>query len=471
MRNKKKDFILENVPVIDLGAEGKSVCKPDQKVIFVKNAVPGDVVDLRVYRNKSSFAEAEAIHFHKLSEFRSKPACAHFGVCGGCSRQDLQYEQQLFYKQKQVRDNFSRIGKFDFPEPLPIVGADPVYHYRNKLEFTFSASRWITDDEMKAGIFPEDKRALGFHIPGKFDKILDIDKCYLQDTLSDKIRTAVRDFALKQDYTFFHLREQTGFLRTLLVRNTRAGDWMVVPVFFYEDKDKREALLDMLSAEFPQISSLMYCINSKKNDSLQDQEIVLYKGNAWLEEKMDDLKFRISPKSFFQTNAAQGEKLYRITREYAELYGTETVYDLYTGTGTIACYVAPHAAKVVGVEYVEAAVEDARINSEINGLQNTTFFAGDMKDVLNPQFVQENGTPQVIITDPPRAGMHEDVIQRILEIQPERIVYVSCNPATQARDISLMNTLYSVEKVQPVDMFPHTHHVENIALLVRRKSM
>jgi 23S rRNA (uracil1939-C5)-methyltransferase len=344
-----------------------------------------------------------------------------------------------------------------------------VYHYRNKLEFTFSASRWITNEEMKAGIFPEEKRALGFHIPGKFDKILDIDRCYLQDSLSDDIRTAVREFALKYDYSFFHLREQTGFLRTLLIRNNRAGDWMVVPVFFYDDAEKRISLLEMLAEQFPQITSLMYCINTKKNDSLQDQDIILYKGNPWLEERMDDLTFRISPKSFFQTNAAQGEKLYRITREYAALNGTENVYDLYTGTGTIACYVAPAAASVIGIEYVEAAVEDARINAELNGLKNTAFYSGDMKDVLNPAFIEQNGNPKVIITDPPRAGMHEDVIRRILQIQPDRIVYVSCNPATQARDIAMLYNQYSVEKVQPVDMFPHTHHVENIAQLVRNK--
>jgi 23S rRNA (uracil1939-C5)-methyltransferase len=465
---KKELPLLEKVRITDIGAEGNALARVDNLVVFVPMLIPGDVVDLRVTRKRKKYLEGKVVKFHEYSPDRIEPRCKHFGVCGGCKWQHLPYELQLKYKAKQVQDNLIRIGKIDQPEINPIVGSSDVFLYRNKLEYTFSNKRWLTQEEVNSQNTFEKEGALGFHIPGLFDKVLDIEECHLQPEPSNSIRNAIREYALKNDLAFFDLREQTGFLRTLVIRNSLGGKVMVIVVFFHEDEEKRTGLLDFLASEFPQVTSLMYVINSKRNDSLSDQEPVLYKGEGFLTEEMDGLQFRIGPKSFYQTNTRQGLELYRLARDYAGLTGDETVYDLYTGTGTIANYVAPYAAKVIGVEYIEEAVHDARINSEINGILNTSFFAGDMKTVLSESFFEINGKPDVIITDPPRAGMHEDVIKIIAMAAPEKIVYISCNPATQSRDIQLLSADYIVSGVQPVDMFPHTHHVENIVLLKRR---
>ena len=468
MGRKKELPLLEKVRITDIGAEGNALARVDNLVVFVPMLIPGDVVDLRVTRKRKKYLEGKVVKFHEYSPDRIEPRCKHFGVCGGCKWQHLPYELQLKYKAKQVQDNLIRIGKIDQPEINPIVGSSDVFLYRNKLEYTFSNKRWLTQEEVNSQNTFEKEGALGFHIPGLFDKVLDIEECHLQPEPSNSIRNAIREYALKNDLAFFDLREQTGFLRTLVIRNSLGGKVMVIVVFFHEDEEKRTGLLDFLASEFPQVTSLMYVINSKRNDSLSDQEPVLYKGEGFLTEEMDGLQFRIGPKSFYQTNTRQGLELYRLARDYAGLTGDETVYDLYTGTGTIANYVAPYAAKVIGVEYIEEAVHDARINSEINGILNTSFFAGDMKTVLSESFFEINGKPDVIITDPPRAGMHEDVIKIIAMAAPEKIVYISCNPATQSRDIQLLSADYIVSGVQPVDMFPHTHHVENIVLLKRR---
>lgn len=466
---RKKEFpLLENVRISDIGAEGNALAKVDNLVVFVPMLVPGDVVDLRIVRKRKKFLEGRVIRFREYSSDRIAPACIHFGVCGGCKWQHLPYDMQLKYKEKQVRDNLIRIGKLDSPEILPIIRSSEIFNYRNKLEFTFSNKRWLTDEEVQSDTAFKRENGLGFHIPGLFDKVLDITECHLQPDPSNNIRNKVREYAVKNELSFFDLREQSGFLRNLVVRNSLAGKVMVIAVFFYEDAEKREGLLNYLASEFPQISSLFYVINSKKNDSLNDQTPVLYKGEDHLIEYMDGLKFRIGPKSFYQTNTKQALELYRVTRDFAELKEYEIVYDLYTGTGTIANYIAPSAGKVVGIEYVDEAVADARINSEINNITNTSFFSGDMKDILSGDFFKTNGTPDVIITDPPRAGMHEDVVKVISASGAARIVYVSCNPSTQARDILLLSADYQVVKSQPVDMFPHTHHVENVVLLRKK---
>ncbi len=468
MSRKKPIPLLERVRITDIGAEGNAVARVDNLVVFVPMLIPGDVVDIRVVRKRRKYLEGRVVKFHEYSQDRIKPRCIHFGTCGGCRWQHLPYQLQLKFKEKQVRDSLVRIGKADIPEMLTIKGSAEEYFYRNKLEYSFSARRWLTDDEIKSGIPLEKDPALGFHIPGLFDKVLDIKECHLQPEPSDSIRNSVKRYALENELSFFDLREQKGFLRNIVIRNSLDGNVMVIVVFSHEDESKRKDLLDFLAKEFPQIVSLQYIINTKKNASLTNQVPVLYKGQGYLTEEMDGLKFRIGPKSFYQTNTRQCVTLYRITRDFAGLTGAETVYDLYTGTGTIACYLAGSAGKVVGIEYVEEAVADARINSRINNIGNTLFFSGDMKEVLSENFFNANGKPDVIITDPPRAGMHEDVIKSILLAFPEKIVYVSCNPATQARDIQLMSDLYTVTRVQPVDMFPHTHHVENVVLLNRR---
>jgi 23S rRNA (uracil1939-C5)-methyltransferase len=465
---RKEMPMLEKVRISDIGAEGNALARVDNLVVFVPMLIPGDVVDINVVRKRKKFLEGRVVRFHEYSPDRIEPRCKHFGVCGGCKWQHLPYELQLKFKEKQVRDNLTRIGKIDQPEISPIIGSSDVFMYRNKLEYTFSDKRWLTQEEVNSENKFEKEGALGFHIPGLFDKVLDIEECHLQPEPSNSIRNAVREYAVKSGLEFFDLREQRGFLRTLVIRNSLEGKVMVIVVFFHEDEEKRTGLLDYLSLKFPQITSLMYVINSKRNDSLSDQEPVLYKGDSFLTEDMDGLKFRIGPKSFYQTNTRQGLELYRLARDFAGLTGSETVYDLYTGTGTIANYVAPFAARVIGVEYIEEAVQDARINSEINGITNTSFFAGDMKNILSEAFFATNGKPDVIITDPPRAGMHEDVIKIIAMSAPEKIVYISCNPATQSRDIQLLSDDYAVAGVQPVDMFPHTHHVENIVLLKRK---
>jgi 23S rRNA (uracil1939-C5)-methyltransferase len=459
---------LEKVRITDIGAEGNALARVDNLVVFVPMLIPGDVVDIQVIRKRKKYMEGRVVKFHEYSPDRIVPRCKHFGVCGGCKWQHLPYSLQLNYKEKQVKDNLVRIGKIDLPQISPIIGSSDEFLYRNKLEFTFSDKRWLTKEEVISDSKFERENALGFHIPGLFDKVLDIEKCHLQPDPSNAIRNAVKKYSYEKNLKFFDLREQEGFLRNLVIRNSLEDKVMVIVVFFREDIEQRTGLLEFLSAEFPEITSLMYVINSKRNDSLNDQEPILYKGESFLVEEMDGLKFRIGPKSFYQTNTKQALELYRIARNFAGLTGNETVYDLYSGTGTITNFIAAHARKVIGVEYVEEAVKDAVINSEINGITNTRFFAGDMKDVLSETFFKDNGKPDVIITDPPRAGMHEDVIKIILSAAPEKIVYISCNPATQSRDIQLLSGSYDVMNVQPVDMFPHTHHVENVILMKRR---
>lgn len=468
VRKKKQLPLLENILITDVAAEGKAIAKVDGRAVFIPFAVPGDVVDIQLTRKKSSFAEGRVVRFEKYSENRTEPFCIHFGVCGGCKWQMLPYESQLKHKQQQVCDNLERIGKVDLPEITPILGAPQTTFYRNKLEFTFSDKKWLTEAQITSNETFDNMNGLGFHIPGMFDKVLDIDKCWLQDDLSNRIRNAVKEFCLENGYTFFDLRNQEGVMRTLIIRNSSIGEWMVILVFYEEDLEKREKLMDFIAGKFPQITSLLYIVNRKANDTITDQEVITWRGRDYIYEEMEGLKFKIGPKSFFQTNSEQAYNLYKVARDFAQLTGEETAYDLYTGTGTIANFVARNAKKVIGIEYVPEAIQDADENSRLNGINNTLFFAGDMKDVLTTDFISEHGRPDVIITDPPRAGMHNDVIDVILLAAPERIVYVSCNPATQARDLSLLDSQYKVTRVQPVDMFPHTHHVENVVLLEKR---
>ncbi len=461
---------------MDASSDGQSVAKTDEYVIFIKGAVPGDLVDLQITRKKSKYREANVIEVKERSDKRTEPVCTHFGVCGGCKWQNMHYDWQLFYKQKQVSDALTRLAKIELPEIQKILPSKKVYQYRNKLEFTFSNKKWLTKEQIEdktlsfgEGLTEVSRNALGFHIPGMFDKILDIDTCHLQEEPSNAIRNEIRAYALKNSLPFFDLREQIGLLRNIIIRSTSTGEWMLIVAFHYDDKPVIEKLLNHIADKFPQITSLQYVINAKRNDTIGDLDIILFKGNDSIYENMEGLKFKIGPKSFYQTNSDQAYELYKITREFAAIKNTDVVYDLYTGTGTIANFVAHQAKKVVGVEYVPAAIEDAKINSELNKITNTVFYAGDMKDVLNDAFINENGKPDVIITDPPRAGMHDDVTKKILEIEPNRIVYVSCNPATQARDLQMLDTKYKVTKVQPVDMFPQTHHVENVVLLELKK--
>ena len=467
-RTKKPLPVLENVTIVDVAAEGKAIAKINDLVVFIPFVAPGDVVDIQLTRKKNSYAEGKAIKIHSYSPERVEPVCEHFGVCGGCKWQHLNYQAQLTYKQKQVTDNLTRIGKIELPEISPILGSKQTTHYRNKLEFTFSNKRWMTEEEIKSGTQFEDMNALGFHIPTLFDKVLDIKKCWLQDDISNQIRLAVRHYATANNLPFFDLRNQNGFMRNMIVRTTTTGELMLIMVFFKEQKEERENLLNHLLSLFPQITSLVYIINEKANDTITDQDVILYHGKDHIFEQMEELKFKIGAKSFYQTNSNQAYELYKIVRNFAQLTGNELVYDLYTGTGTIANFVAHQAKKVIGIEYVPEAIEDAKVNSELNQVKNTLFYAGDMKDILNDDFIGLHGHPDVIITDPPRAGMHADVIDAILFAAPERIVYVSCNPATQARDLSLLDGQYKVTKVQPVDMFPHTHHVENVVQLEKR---
>lgn len=465
---KNKKFTLENVLVEDLAAEGKAIAKRDGKVFFIKHALPGDVVDIFVFRNKSSFAEADAIKFHSYSPDRVAPVCAHFGICGGCKVQDLNYEKQLEYKQKIVSDQISRIGKATPQELLPILGSENIFYYRNKIEYTFTSNRWLTDAEVADKETQFERNGAGFYMPGRFDKVLNIETCHLQDTLGSELRLETKKYALENSISFFDLYNKKGALRNLMLRNTTTGEWMVVFAFGEPFNDQLEGLMNHLMQKFPQITAWMYVINQKLNDSTQDLPVHSYSGKTYITEKLRDLEFRISPKSFFQTNTLQGQVLYDVAKNFADLSGNEIVYDLYTGTGSIACYVADKAQKVVGIEYVEDAIEDAKVNASINNITNTSFFAGDMKDVLNDEFIATHGKPDVIITDPPRAGMHDDVVKKILEVAPQKVVYVSCNAATQARDIQLMSEKYDLVKMQAVDMFPHTHHIENVALLVRK---
>lgn len=472
MARKKKELpLLEKVTITDVAAEGKAVAKVNELVIFVPYVVPGDVVDLQVKRKKNHYAEAVAVKFHEKSPLRTEPFCSHFGVCGGCKWQCLSYEEQLKYKQKQVFDNLTRIGKVELPEFRPILGSEKTRFYRNKLEFTFSNKRWLTEEEVKQDVKYDQMNAVGFHIPGAFDKVLAIDKCWLQDDISNQIRNAVRDYAYAHNFPFFDLRTQEGLLRNIMIRTSSTGELMVVlqcKVTDDEGRRKMEEILQFMADSFPQITSLMYVINNKCNDTIGDLDVEVFKGNDHIFEEMEELRFKVGPKSFYQTNSEQAYNLYKVAREFAGLTGNELVYDLYTGTGTIANFVARQARKVVGIEYVPEAIEDAKVNSALNGIDNTLFYAGDMKDILTNDFIAEHGRPDVIITDPPRAGMHNDVIDVILAAEPKRIVYVSCNPATQARDLQLLDGKYKVTAVQPVDMFPHTHHVENVVQLERR---
>ncbi|RAV29621.1 23S rRNA (uracil(1939)-C(5))-methyltransferase RlmD [Sinomicrobium soli] len=467
-RKNRKPFI-EQVEVIDAGAKGKGVAKaPDGRVIFLSNAIPGDVVDVQTTKKRKAYYEGRAVSFHRYSEKRQDPECSHFGTCGGCKWQNMRYEEQLFYKQKEVENNLARLGKIDLPETTPIIGSEQQLFYRNKMEFSFSDSRWLTREEIESGETPEYRDALGFHIPGMWDKILDIEKCYLQEDPSNEIRRAVRDFARKKQLDFFNPRHQTGLLRTLMIRISSTGEIMVLIQFFENQPSAIGLVMDFLRNEFPQITALLYVINSKPNDTIYDQEVMCYHGRDHIFEEMEGLRFKINAKSFYQTNSRQAYELYKVTREFAGLTGDELVYDLYTGTGTIAQFVAKKAGKVIGVEAVPEAIEDARSNAQLNGIGNVEFFTGDMKKVFNAGFIAQHGLPDVIITDPPRDGMHKDVVQQILDIAPKKVVYVSCNSATQARDLALMDHRYRVTKVQPVDMFPQTHHVENVVLLEKR---
>ncbi|MHC2992375.1 RNA methyltransferase [Pontibacter sp. HJ8] len=465
---KKTNFeILENIRIEEMVAEGKCLARHENMVVFVGGVAPGDVVDLRITRKKKSFMEAEAVRFHAYSDVRVQPFCEHFGTCGGCKWQHIGYDTQLYYKQKQVQDNLERIGKVALPAIDPILGSAKDKFYRNKLEFTFSNYGWLTNEQIKSGEEHE-RRALGFHMPGRFDKILDIRNCYLQPEPSNSIRLAVRDYARANDLVFFDKLRMTGWLRNLIVRTANTGELMVILQVYHEDPEALTGILEHLATTFPEITSLQYVVNGKGNETYHDLEVVCYKGLPYIHEEMEGIRFRVGPKSFYQTNGDQAYELYKLTRDLAGLTGNELVYDLYTGAGTIANFVARQCREVIGIEYVPSAIEDAKINSQINDITNTTFYAGDMKDILSDELVARHGRPDVVITDPPRAGMDEKVVAKLLQVHPNRIVYVSCNPATQARDLEMLSERYDVTRVQPVDMFPQTHHVENIVLLTAK---
>jgi 23S rRNA (uracil1939-C5)-methyltransferase len=459
---------LKNIEVIDIAEEGKGVGKHQDLVIFIEKAVPGDVVDIQIYRLKKNLAEARITDFVKHSPDRVEPFCSHFGTCGGCKWQHLSYEAQLRYKQKTVLNALERLGKVDVKNAEPILGSAETQYYRNKLEFTFSNKRWLDDADM-ANRDSLSLDALGFHVPGRFDKILDIEHCYLQAEPSNAIRNSVREYTLKNELSYYDLRNHEGALRNLIIRTASTGELMVIVVFAYADDQQIKGLMSHLKDSFPQITSLLYIVNQKRNDTIFDQDIVVFKGRDHIFEEMEGLKFKIGAKSFYQTNSAQAYELYKITRHMAGLNANDLVYDLYTGAGTIANFIAREVKQVVGIEYVPTAIEDAKINSELNGINNTTFYAGDMKDILTAEFIAQHGKPDVVITDPPRAGMHTDVVARLLEMEASKIVYVSCNAATQARDIALLQEKYEVKRIRPVDMFPQTQHVENVALLVLKK--
>lgn len=465
MGRKKLDLILENVKIEAVAAEGKSLAHVDGTVVFVEFAVPGDIVNVKVTKKKKNYMEGFILEIVKPSEDRLQPFCEHFGICGGCRWQPLPYDMQLKAKQQQVWDQLVRIGHLEIPDISPILPSDKTKYYRNKLEFTFSNKRWIYNNEDPDSLTDEERLGLGFHVGKFFDKVLDIKHCSLQPEPSNEIRLFIREYAVTHGLEFYNIRENTGFLRNIIVRNNQVGDVMLTVCFAYDDQDKIVPMLDAIAAEFPQIKSLHYVINEKLNDSISDLDCILYKGEDAIWETMGKLKFKIGPKSFYQTNSEQAYKLYSVAKEFAALTGNEVVYDLYTGTGTIAQFISDNASKVIGIEYVKEAIEDARINAEANGITNCTFFDGDMKDILTADFIKEHGKPEVMIIDPPRAGMHPDVVKVIMEAAPERIVYVSCNPASQARDLAMMSTMYEITAVQPVDMFPHTMHVENVCAL------
>lgn len=465
MGRKKLDLILENVKIEAVAAEGKSLAHVDGTVVFVEFAVPGDIVNVKVTKKKKNYMEGFILEIVKPSEDRLQPFCEHFGICGGCRWQPLPYDMQLKAKQQQVWDQLVRIGHLEIPDISPILPSDKTKYYRNKLEFTFSNKRWIYNNEDPDSLTDEERLGLGFHVGKFFDKVLDIKHCSLQPEPSNEIRLFIREYAISHNLEFYNIRENTGFLRNIIVRNNQVGDVMLTVCFAYDDQDKIVPMLDAIAAEFPQIKSLYYVINEKLNDSISDLDCILYKGEDAIWETMGKLKFKIGPKSFYQTNSEQAYKLYSVAKEFAALTGNEVVYDLYTGTGTIAQFISDKASKVIGIEYVKEAIEDAWINAEANGITNCTFFDGDMKDILTADFIKEHGKPEVMIIDPPRAGMHPDVVKVIMEAAPERIVYVSCNPASQARDLAMMSPMYEITAVQPVDMFPHTMHVENVCAL------
>lgn len=467
-KSKFKSYIINNLQVANAGSEGKCIARHDEKVVMIDYAVPGDIVDVKVTSSKKSFSFATIQQIVTPSPDRATTFCEHFGTCGGCKWQQMNYDAQLRYKQQQVQDAFERIGKFPFPTLEPILGSASQQFYRNKLEYSFTHKRWLTSLDGAEDLTPEQHAGLGYHIPGRFDKVFDVQKCWLMADLQNQIRNSIRDFCKQHRYDFFNLYGQEGLMRGMILRNTLAGEWMLIMSFGRDDREKINALMDFIKTSFPQITSLLYVINTKHNDTIFDLDIQVYHGDDHLIEFLEELKFKIGPKSFFQTNTSQTLTLYNKAREFAGLTGTENVYDLYTGVGTIALFVAKHARQVVGIEYVEGAILDAHVNAKLNSITNTHFYAGDMKDVLNNELIEKHGKPDVIITDPPRAGMHEDVVNKILELEAPKVVYVSCNPATQARDIALLQMKYDVVKVQPVDMFPHTHHVENITLLSLR---
>lgn len=468
MGRKRKKPILEDVTILDIADKGQAIGRVDEMVVFVKGVVPGDVCDIQIKRKRKNYAEGYVTKIKELSSIRIEAKCKYFGVCGGCKWQNLSYEKQLEFKQKQVNDALQRIGKVQVGAFEPILGSANVFNYRNKLEFSFSHRRWLTQEEVDSGQVFDDVPSLGFHVPGRWDKVLDVKECHLMADPSNAIRNRVRDIALANEFSYYNLNEQTGFLRNLIVRSTMTDEWMVI-LSVAEDREKDvKLILDTLVEEFPQLTSVLWVYNNKPNDTIADLDIRVHHGNDHIMEEMEGLKFRVGPKSFYQTNGPQAYELYKITHEFAALTGNEVVYDLYTGTGTIAQFVAKQAKKVVGIEYVEPAIVDAKLNAGLNGIENTSFYAGDMKDVFTKELVEKEGRPDVVITDPPRAGMHADVIARLNELLPDRIVYVSCNPATQARDVQLLSENYEVKKVRPVDMFPHTHHVESVALLERK---
>lgn len=463
----KKHSVVADVEIIDALSDGTTLAKVNGMVVFVTGAVPGDVADIEITRAKANYREAKAVAIKKYSDYRTEPVCQHFGTCGGCKWQNVKYQQQLAFKQRWVVDALTRLAKVELPDVSPIIGSGQEYFYRNKMDFAFSHKQWLTTAELKSGI--PFAPALGFHVPKAFDKILDINQCHLQAEPSTTIRLAIKNFTASNGYSYFDARQKEGLMRNLIIRTTTTGQVMVIVVFYYNDEEKIAALMDFLKSEFGNtISSLNYIVNTKANDTIYDQDVICTHGTPYITEEMEGLQFRVGPKSFYQTNPAQALSLYNVALSFADIQPNQVVYDLYTGTGTIACFLAKKAQKVVGIEYVPEAIDDAHINAQLNNITNTAFFAGDMKDVLTTDFVATHGRPDVIVTDPPRAGMHPDVVAKILEIAPAKVVYVSCNPSTQARDIALMATDYSVSKVQPVDMFPHTHHVENVVLLERR---
>ncbi len=467
MGRKKKLKAIENVLISDIAAEGKSVAKVDNLVIFVQKVVPGDVVDIQVIKKRRNYLEAIPTKFHKFSEDRQEPFCSHFGPCGGCKWQNLKYEKQLVYKQKQVVDAFERIGKIEIPELIPILASPKTEYYRNKMGFTFSNNRWLTTEEIAEEDENTvlDRRGVGFHLPGRWDKILDIEKCYLQRDPSNRIREAIKDYGMLHNLPFFDLRDQEGFLRLMTTRIANTDDIMLI-IQFYENREKEiKDMMEYLKAEFPEITSLNYVINPKGNDTIYDLDVINYSGQPYIVEEMEGLYFRVGPKSFFQTNSTQAYNLYCVAREFADVSKDDVLYDLYTGTGTIALFMARSVKEVIGIESVAGAIDDAHINARLNDIQNAKFYVGDMKNLFNDKFLANHSKPDVIITDPPRAGMHEDVCKMLLKIECPKIVYVSCNPATQARDIAILSSKYKLEKIQPVDMFPHTTHVENVALL------